>query len=115
MHPFRLARRTGFGVSHDARLYVSTQVNPDQVAKAGTNPLEDPNCGEHAFASCLAGKFEELECEVILEDCTGGWVGAVEGFAPRSNLYVVLQSKKNPDAKWLAIDTHIDTVRDTTS
>jgi acetylornithine deacetylase/succinyl-diaminopimelate desuccinylase-like protein len=73
--------------------------------------LDDPNCGEHAYATCLASKFEALGCEVILEDCTSGWVQAVEGFAPRSNIYVVLQSKKNPDAKWLAIDTHIDTVR----
>ena len=89
----------------------STQVNPDQVAKAGTNPLDDPNCGEHAYATCLASKFEALGCEVILEDCTNGWAQAVEGFAPRSNIYVVLQSKKNPDAKWLAIDTHLDTVR----
>ena len=81
------------------------------MAKAGTNPLDDPDCGEFAIASCLGAKFEELGCEVILEDCTSGWDGAVEGFAPRTNIYVVLESKKNPDAKWLAIDTHIDTVR----
>ena len=49
--------------------------------------------------------------QVVLEDCTAGWARPVEGFAPRSNIYVVLRSKKNPGAKWLAIDTHIDTVR----
>ena len=54
----------GVAYSYTARHVLATQVNPDQVAKAGTNPLDDPNCGEHAFASCLASKFEELGCEV---------------------------------------------------
>ena len=48
---------------------------------------------------CLQG------CEVILEDCTAGWTSAADypDFQPRSNVYVVLESKKNPDWKWLAV------------
>ena len=42
---------------------------------------------------------------------TEAWASAGDypDFQPRSNIYVVIESK-NPDAKWLAIDTHIDTV-----
>ena len=36
------------------------QVNPDQIIRAGGNPCDEPDCGEHAIATCLAGKFEAL-------------------------------------------------------
>ena len=89
-------------------------VNPDQVLKSGVDPLADPNCGEAAFATRLGEKFQELPgVEVILEDCSASWMYADDvgaGFAPRLNLYAVIETSSAPDAKWLAIDTHLDTV-----
>ena len=84
-------------------------VNPDQVTRTGGDPMSDPDCGEHAIAARLAEKFEALGAEVILEDCNEGWFQRVDGFDPRSNIYVVIESD-DPKAKWLGIDTHIDTV-----
>ena len=84
-------------------------VNPDQVTRTGGDPMSDPDCGEHAIAARLAEKFEALGAEVILEDCNEGWFQRVDGFESRSNIYVVIESD-DPKAKWLGIDTHIDTV-----
>eukprot|EP01051_Picozoa_sp_SAG22_P007415 SAG22_NODE_522_length_9503_cov_4.233624_4_plen_563_part_00 len=85
-------------------------VNPDQVRLSGVSPLDDPNCGEHAIATALAEKLRAVgAAEVIVEDCTASWSAPVEGFGPRSNVYGIWRSK-DPAAKWIGIDTHIDTV-----
>ena len=79
------------------------------MAISGVTPTDDPTCGEHKIAEALAEKLRAVGGEVIVEDCTASWITPCEGFSPRSNVYGVWRSK-NKDAKWLAIDTHIDTV-----
>lgn len=44
-----------------------------------------------------------------MEDCAASWQKRVEGFSPRSNVYSIWRSR-DPAARWLAIDTHLDTV-----
>jgi acetylornithine deacetylase/succinyl-diaminopimelate desuccinylase-like protein len=86
-------------------------VNPDQMKMAGMDLTENASiCGESRVAEFLREQF--IRCgatEAFLEDMGGSWLqGPVEA-VPRPNVYGVWRSS-NPDAKWLGIDAHIDTV-----
>jgi acetylornithine deacetylase len=91
------------------QLIAIPSVNPDQVE----HPDQELDVvGEARIVEFLRLKFESLGAdEVIVDDQAPLWVNhAAHPTISRPNIYAVWRAADSENAKWVGIDTHVDTV-----